>query len=68
MCLDLEAFDLVLESADLAHQVLNKLVSGEQVRSSEELTEASFVVIETAMTALATPQARPSAILDGTYT
>jgi hypothetical protein len=31
-----------------------------------KLTEASLVVIDAAMTGRATPQARPSAILDGT--
>lgn len=64
--LDLEALDLVLEGADLAHQVLLKVSNCESPRLYEELTEASLVVMLAAMTGLATPQARPRAILEGT--
>ena len=65
--LDLEALDFVLEGADLAHQVLLIVSSCASLCSlNAGLTEASLVVMLAAMTGLATPQARPRAILEGT--
>jgi hypothetical protein len=64
--LDLETLDLVLEGADLAHEV-GRFVRGDAWKFVSECP--CYCVNEhslQAMTERATPQARPKAILEGT--